>query len=59
MGYLLVIFLILFKLTFGFLITAGSVYLITLCFGLTFSWKIACGIWLILEVLSGVFGGRK
>lgn len=37
-------------------LTCGLVYLIMLCFGLVFSWKIATGIWLILFLLSCFFG---
>lgn len=33
--------------------TCGIIWLITLCFGLTFSWPIATGIWLILCLISG------
>ena len=44
-------------LVFGvsWLITCGIVKLITLCFGWTFTWPIATGIWLILLVLSATF----
>ena len=33
----------------------GLFYLITLCFGWTFSFKTATGIWLILLIVSSVF----
>lgn len=36
-------------------ITCGIIYLITLCFGLVFSWPIATGIWLILLLLKAAF----
>lgn len=41
-------------LVFGtsWLMTCGIVKLITLCFGWTFTWPIATGVWLILLVLS-------
>lgn len=42
-----------------YLLTAGIIYLITLCFGLAFSWKIATGIWLVIALLTGIFGGKK
>ena len=35
--------------------TCGIIKLITLCFGLTFSWGIATGIWLILLLLGEIF----
>lgn len=37
-------------------LTCGVVYLIMLCFGIVFSWKIATGVWLILFLLSQFFG---
>lgn len=36
-------------------LTCGMIYLITVCFSLIFSWKIATGIWLILCLLSSFF----
>ena len=41
------------------LVTTGVIYLITLCFGLAFSWKMAIGIWLVIALLTGIFGGKK
>lgn len=40
--------------------TCGIVYLITLCFGLTFSWAIGTGVWLALWLLGSIFsrGGK-
>ena len=39
----------------SFLCTAGLVYLIMLCFGLTFNWGIAAGVWLCLWVTGTLF----
>lgn len=39
--------------------TCGLVKLITLCFGWTFSWAWATGVWLILCLLSMTVGGNK
>ena len=36
-------------------VTCVIIKLITICFGLTFSWSIATGIWLILLLLKSVF----
>lgn len=36
-------------------VTCGFVYLITLCFDLTFSWAIVTGVWLIICLLNGIF----
>lgn len=35
--------------------TCGVVKLITICFGWTFKWSIATGIWLLLWLLGGLF----
>ncbi|WP_407450028.1 hypothetical protein [Fibrobacter sp.] len=37
-------------------VTCGLYYLITLCFGLTFNWLIATGVWLVLVILKNIFG---
>lgn len=39
----------------SWIITCGLIKLITLCFGLTFSWSIATGIWLVMALLRSVF----
>lgn len=39
----------------SFLITAGIIYLICWVFALTFSWKLAFGIWLVMLLLSATF----
>lgn len=39
----------------SWIITCGLVYLITLCFGWTFSWAIATGVWLAMCLLQSVF----
>ena len=46
---------ILAKLIVSWLITCGIVKLICLCFGLTFTWLIATGIWLIIILLRYIF----
>ena len=49
--------ILLFGLAIGFswISVCGIVKLITLCFGWTFSWPIATGVWLILLLLGMVF----
>lgn len=37
----------------SWILTCGIIKLITLCFGLTFSWAIATGIWLVLCLIGG------
>lgn len=53
----LIIFLIVVLLCYGisWLITCGIIKLITLCFGLTFKWSIATGIWLVICLLRSIF----
>ena len=38
--------------------TCGLVYLITLCFGLEFSWGVATGIWLLMFLLKNIFSNN-
>ena len=37
------------------LITCGVIKVITMCFGWTFSWPVAIGIWLVMCLLKSVF----
>ena len=39
----------------SWLITCGIFYLITLCFGLKFSWLTATGVWLVMILLKSIF----
>lgn len=39
--------------------TCGIIKLITLCFGWTFKWSIATGIWLIMLLLRSVFKSKS
>lgn len=39
----------------SWIVTCGLVKLITMCFGLTFNWTIATGIWLIWIMLKSLF----
>ena len=44
----------------SWIITCGIIKLITLCFGWTFSWAIATGIWFVMILLKRVFSsGNK
>lgn len=54
-GALMAILLLAICYAISWLITCGIIKLITICFGLTFSWAIATGIWLILCLLKSVF----
>ena len=39
----------------SWIVTCGIIKLITICFGLEFSWAIATGIWLIICILKSIF----
>ena len=43
----------------SWIITCGLVYLVTLCFDWTFSWRIATGVWLLLIVINSIFKNRS
>jgi hypothetical protein len=55
MVFLVILVLLLTVFGINFLISAGVMWLICLCFGLTFSWRIVLGIWLVLVLLSWFF----
>lgn len=42
----------------SWIITCGLIKLVTLCFGWTFSWSIATGIWIMLCILKTMFGRK-
>lgn len=54
-GALMAILLLAICYAISWLTTCGIIKLITMCFGLTFSWAIATGIWLILCLLKSFF----
>ena len=39
----------------SWIVTCGIIKLITMCFGLTFKWTIATGIWLIICIVKRIF----
>ena len=55
LGILIGLIFILFIFGISWLATCGIIKLITLCFGWTFKWSIATGIWLIMCLLQSVF----
>lgn len=56
---ILAIILGIFIYAISWIVTCGIIKLITLCFGLTFSWLSATGIWLVLCIIQSVFGRSK
>ncbi len=55
MPFLALVLIVIVYCGISFLVSAGIIKLITLCFGIAFSWKIALGIWLILVLISRFF----
>ena len=39
----------------SWIVTCGVIKLITMCFGWTFKWSVATGIWLIICILRSIF----
>ena len=52
---LLVIGILAFAYGLSWIVTCGIIKLITMCFGWTFKWSIATGIWLIICILRSIF----
>lgn len=42
----------------SWIVTCGIIKLITMCFGLTFTWGVATGIWLIWIMLKSLFSNN-
>jgi hypothetical protein len=43
----------------SWIITCGLIWLVTLCFGWTFNWLIATGIWLLILLARFIFSHSK
>lgn len=56
-GTVALVSIIILALLYGvsWIVTCGVIKLITMCFGLTFKWSIATGIWLIICILRSIF----
>ena len=56
-GIVAVVVILLFVICCGisWIVTCGIIKLITMCFGLEFSWAVATGIWLIICILKSIF----
>lgn len=52
---LAVIWLVVLLCGISWIATCGIIKLITICFGLTFKWSVATGIWLVICLLQGIF----
>lgn len=51
----MVIGLIVICYSLSWIVTCGIIKLITMCFGWTFKWSIATGIWLIICIMRSIF----
>lgn len=58
MGLVFLLMLI-FGYILSFLITSGIIWGICWAFALTFSWKMAFGIWLIILLLNAIFDSKN
>lgn len=56
-GSVALVVIVILALAYGasWVVTCGVIKLITMCFGWTFKWSIATGIWLIICLLKGIF----
>ena len=56
-GVAAIIIILFFAVAYGisWIVTCGIIKLITMCFGLTFKWSIATGIWLVICILRSIF----
>lgn len=43
----------------GLLVTAGVIKVLSFCFGFTFTWKLALGVWIIWVALNALLKERK
>lgn len=56
-GMALIIFILFVAILLGisWICTCGVIKLITICFGITFKWRTATGIWLLLFIIRSAF----
>ena len=56
-GVSILVFIAIIAVCYGFswIVTCGIIKLITMCFGWTFKWSVATGIWLIICLLQSIF----
>ena len=56
-GIVAVVVILILAVCYGisWIVTCGIIKLITMCFGLEFSWAVATGIWLIICILKSIF----
>ena len=56
-GVAMLVFIAFLTVCYGltWIVTCGIIKLITMCFGWTFKWSVATGIWLIMCLLQSIF----
>jgi hypothetical protein len=47
--------LVLLLIAISWLVTCGLVYVVGLCFGLTFTWLTGTGVWFLIMLLRSIF----
>ena len=52
---LVVVGILAFAYGLSWIVTCGIIKLITMCFGWTFKWSVATGVWLIICILRSIF----
>lgn len=57
-GCAVALFIVFLIIVFNFLVSAGIVYVLSICFGFTFTWKLALGIFIVMCLVSSIFGNR-
>lgn len=55
MGWILGALITLLCIGLSYITTCGLIWLITICFGWTFSWLLATGVWLLMIILRSIF----
>ena len=58
-GHLLALLVIVIAIGISFLITAGLIKVVTLCFGWEFKWTYVLGVWVIEIMLKSIFGSKN
>lgn len=57
MEYIIIVFL-LFEIL-SFWITTVAVKILSICFGFSFTWKLALGIWIVISILKSIVSAAK
>lgn len=58
MGCAVALFIVFLVVLLNFLVSAGIVYVLSICFGFIFTWKLALGIFILMCLVSSIFGNK-